>query len=79
MNLLDPRFKYTPSMSTDIVKTWKRHGFKVTTEAERQRRMRGQAAASTRSASVTSLNSAKRKLRALSLATPKVAEGGKTS
>ena len=67
-------------MSTDIKKTWKRYGFKATTEAERQRRMRGQAAAgSTRSASITPLSSAKRKLRALTLATPKAAEGGKTS
>ena len=79
MRLLDPRFKYTPSMSTDITKTWKRHGFKATTETERQRRLRGQTPASTRSASVTPLNSAKRKLRNWNLATPKVVGGESNS
>ena len=80
MRLLDPSFKYTPSMSTDIVKTWKRHGFKPTTETERQRRLRGsQAAASTRTASVTPLSSAKRKIRNWNLAAPKVAGGESNS
>lgn len=27
-SLLDPRFKYVPSHSTDIRQTWQRHGFK---------------------------------------------------
>ena len=77
MNLLDPRFKYTPSTSTNIVSTWKRHGFKPTTEAERRARQRanGEVAQRPRSASITPLASAKRKLRALSLATPKTTAG----
>ena len=78
MRLLDPRFKYTPSVSTNIVSTWKRHGFKATTEAERlarqrQRQTRAGQAAPGRSASVTSLESAKRKVRALGLARGKAA------
>lgn len=40
MRLLDARFKYTPSTSTNIVATWKRHGYKPTTDAERQARQR---------------------------------------
>lgn len=66
MRLLDSRFKYTPSVSTNITTTWKRHGFKPTTEAQRlarQRRAYGKPAPSS-SASVTSLDSAKRKVRA---------------
>ena len=35
MNILDPRFKYTPSISTDVWSTWKKFGFKPTTEDER--------------------------------------------
>ncbi len=38
MRLLDQRFKYIPSTSTNIVETWKRHGYKPTTEAERRAR-----------------------------------------
>lgn len=77
MRLLDPRFKYTPSVSTNIVSTWKRHGFKATTEAERLARQRQarrtQETASGPRASVTSLESAKRKVRALGLARGKAA------
>jgi hypothetical protein len=64
MRLLDARFKYTPSTSTNIVTTWKRHGYKPTTEAERlarQRRALGITHSEPRSASVTSLDTAKRK------------------
>jgi hypothetical protein len=65
MRILDSRFKYTPSTSTDIVSTWKRHGFKPTTERERlarQHRAAGVANAA-QSASVTQLESAKLKAR----------------
>lgn len=68
MRILDSRFKYTPSVSTNIVSTWKRHGFRPTTEAERiarQRRTLGVKARALTSASVTRLDSAKRKVRAL--------------
>ena len=44
MRIYDARFKYTPSLKTDIVSTWKKFGFKPTTEAERfarQRRLYG--------------------------------------
>ena len=46
MNILDPRFQYTPSISTDVLNTWMKFGFKPTTEAERiarqdSRRARG--------------------------------------
>ena len=77
MKILDSRFKYTPSMSTNIVSTWKRHGFKPTTEAERlarQRRAFGDRARGTASASVTQLDVAKRKMRALRGALRKSAE-----
>jgi hypothetical protein len=40
MRILDARFKYTPSTSTNVVATWKRHGYKPTTEAERNARQR---------------------------------------
>lgn len=67
MRIFDSRFKYTPSMSTNIVSTWKRHGFKPTTEAERlarQRRAIGDNPGHV-GASVTRLDSAKRKVRAV--------------
>ena len=59
MRLLDARFKYTPSTSTNIVTTWKRHGYKPTTEAERLARQRRAMGITPRSASVTSIDSAK--------------------
>jgi hypothetical protein len=40
MRIYDSRFKYTPSMNTNIVATWERFGFKPTTEAERAARQR---------------------------------------
>ena len=35
MNILDPRFKYTSAISTDVMSTWKKFGFQPPTEAER--------------------------------------------
>jgi hypothetical protein len=40
MRLLDARFKYTPSTSTNVVSTWRKFGFRPTTEAERNARQR---------------------------------------
>jgi hypothetical protein len=40
MRLLDPRFKYVPSAKTDISATWRRYGFRPTTDAERRARQR---------------------------------------
>ncbi len=69
MRIYDSRFKYTPSMSTNIVSTWKRHGFKPTTEAERiarqRRAMANMSEGGHMSASVTQLDAAKRKVRVL--------------
>jgi hypothetical protein len=82
MRILDARFKYTPSTSTNIVATWKRHGYKPTTEAERnarQRRAMTPASGEARSASVTPLDVAKRKQQsALRPAGPKIASAGET-
>jgi hypothetical protein len=64
MRIYDARFKYTPS---NIVSTWKRFGFKPTTESERlarQRRALRDDASDGSSASITQLDSAKRKGRA---------------
>ena len=64
MRIYDARFKYTPSTSTNIVATWKRFGFKPTTESERlARQRRALLDDSTGGASVTALDSAKRKTR----------------
>ena len=35
MSILDPRFRYTPSLSTNVMSTWKKFGFQPTTEADR--------------------------------------------
>jgi hypothetical protein len=40
MNILDPRFKYTSAISTDVLGTWKKFGFTPTTETERIARQR---------------------------------------
>ena len=69
MRIYDARFKYTPAMSTNIVSTWKRFGFKPTTEAERlarQRRSYGgdeSATGAESGASITKLDATKRKIR----------------
>ena len=74
MRLLDAGFKYTPSTSTNIVATWKRHGYRPTTEAERiarQRRAMGKLPAE---GSVVQLDGTKRNARgALRLAPRKTA------
>ena len=36
--ILDPDFKYTPAAGQSVLETWKRHGFKPTTQAERTAR-----------------------------------------
>lgn len=38
MGLLDPRFRYVPAAATDVTSTWRRFGFKPTTETERRQR-----------------------------------------
>ena len=38
MGLLDPEFHYVPATRTDIRATWRRFGFRPTTEAERRAR-----------------------------------------
>jgi len=44
MRLLDPRFTYVPSMRTDVSATWRRFGFRPTTESERRARRLGESA-----------------------------------
>jgi hypothetical protein len=66
MRIYDARFKYTPSTSTNILSTWKRFGFKPTTESERlarQRRAMQDDVGAIPGASVTQLESVKRKGR----------------
>jgi hypothetical protein len=41
MRLLDPRFVYTPSHSTNVRRTFERFGFRATTQAEREARQKG--------------------------------------
>ena len=36
--ILDPEFKYVPSAAQSVTDTWRRFGFKPTTEAERKAR-----------------------------------------
>jgi len=38
MRLFDPSFKYVPSTCTDVTATWRRFGFRPTTESERRAR-----------------------------------------
>jgi hypothetical protein len=38
MSLLEPSFKYVPSHRTDVSATWRRFGFRPTTETERRQR-----------------------------------------
>jgi hypothetical protein len=70
MRIYDPRFKYTPSLSTNILSTWKRFGFKPTTDAEREARQRRTynpaepEESREPSASITKLDMTKRKVRA---------------
>jgi len=43
MRLFDPTFKYVPSSCTDVAATWRRFGFRPTTESERRARRRREA------------------------------------
>jgi hypothetical protein len=74
----DRRSKYTSSLSTDVAATWKRFGFKPTTAAERlarQRRTRVSATVAAAGASVTKLDTAKRRAHAsLDMVRKRVAE-----
>jgi hypothetical protein len=38
MKMLDAKFRYVPSAHTNVAATWKRFGFRPTTEAERRAR-----------------------------------------
>jgi hypothetical protein len=58
MRLLDPRFAYKSAAATDIRETFKRHGFKPTTDEDRKR---AQEKLHGKSATVTDLNSKRRK------------------
>ena len=40
MRLLDPRFRYIPAANTDVSVTWRRFGFRPTTDSERRARQR---------------------------------------
>ena len=71
MRLLDARFKYTPSTNTNIVSTWKRHGYKPTTEAERQARQR-RAMSTPKERSVVQLDGAKRAQRSALRLAPEI-------
>jgi hypothetical protein len=44
MRLLDPGFRYVPSANTNVAATWKRFGYRPTTDAERRARQAGNAA-----------------------------------
>lgn len=61
MRLLDSRFKYVPSTSTNVASTWRKFGFRPTTEAERSARQR-RLQTSTPSAEVTQLQPGRRKM-----------------
>ena len=39
MSLLDPRFKYVPAISTDVLATFRRFGFEPTSDEERRARL----------------------------------------
>lgn len=80
MRILDARFKYTPSLDTNIVSTWKRFGYRPTTDAERaarQRRTQQELVNSGQpTASVTTLDSVKRKVPALRMSARQKAASG---
>ena len=56
MRLLDRNFKYIPSSETDVASTWRRFGFRPTTEKERRARGMDRAPVASRLAGVTPLN-----------------------
>ena len=39
-SILDDSFRYVPAISTSVAETWRRFGWRPTTEEERQRRRR---------------------------------------
>ena len=39
MSILDPRFKYVPAISTDVLATFRRFGFQPTSDEERRERL----------------------------------------
>jgi hypothetical protein len=45
MRLLDQRFRYVPAAQTDVLATWRRFGFRPTTDSERRARQREAGAA----------------------------------
>ena len=61
MRLLDSRFKYVPSTSTNVASTWRKFGFRPTTDAERSARQR-RLQTNAPSAEVTQLQPGKRKM-----------------
>lgn len=66
MRLLDSRFKYIPSTNTNVASTWRKFGFRPTTDAERSARQR-RFEAPPPTAEVTQLQPGKRKLSAPAL------------
>jgi hypothetical protein len=67
MRFYNPPSRYTSSVCTDVAATWKRFGFKPTTAAERRARQRPACvpeSVAAAGASVTKLNTAKRKAHA---------------
>ena len=61
MRLLDSRFKYVPSTSTNVASTWRKFGFRPTTDAERSARQR-RLQSGVPSAEVMQLQPGKRKM-----------------
>lgn len=61
MRLLDSRFKYSNSASTNVRSTWERFGFRPTTDEERQAAQHNLHAPERPPADVTPLNGAKHK------------------
>lgn len=60
MPIWDPRFKYVPATSTDVEATWRRFGFRPTTDIERRRRLALGTGATTTPASPSGEHGARR-------------------
>jgi hypothetical protein len=56
MRLLDRNFKYVPAAETDVASTFRRFGFRPTTEKERRARIADHLPAARRLAGVTPLD-----------------------
>lgn len=54
MRLLDPGFRYVPSANTNVAATWRRFGYRPTTDAERRARQSRAAADATARVDVVS-------------------------